>query len=248
MVADAHLEAGVSVLPIPFRPQMIASVRDGVKTQTRRMPRRQPKHPLHGFMVTKERGRLWALEHGPDYPDAWPGDYVRIPYQPGDRLWVRESWRPYLGSDPRIEFQGGGVLNLDRVGVGKLCATVNLLPDTPAGSRQAEAEMAGRRHTPAWRPAMFMPRWMSQTMIEVTKVRVQQVRAITQRDAHAEGFANAGAFLDYAWRLNKAKLQCEFREWLAMWTLAYTFKLVSIDHAEVQRVISESVVMTRTKE
>jgi len=43
-----------------------------------------------------------------------------------------------------------------------------------------------------WRPGLHMPRWASRTTLRVTATRREQVRAISENDARAEGIAVRG--------------------------------------------------------
>ena len=80
--------------PILFSAPMIRALLDGRKTQTRRIVKPQPEKrhvcgvdPMLGF---KKRGSrdLWL------YPNAKQEVLATCPYgQPGDTLWVRETWR-----------------------------------------------------------------------------------------------------------------------------------------------------------
>jgi hypothetical protein len=75
--------------PILFSGAMVRAILDGRKTQTRRIVKPQPEY-------AQRDGRLLRLEE--INPDLWPTATARLlpscPYgAPGDRLWVRETWR-----------------------------------------------------------------------------------------------------------------------------------------------------------
>lgn len=80
----------------------------------------------------------------------------------GDRLWVRETWAP----DPRAP-------EVDGVAVYRATDEVML---------NAHGARVDR-----WRPSIHMTRWASRITLEVTEVRVQRLRDISEEDALAEG-------------------------------------------------------------
>lgn len=153
--------------PILFSAPMVRALLAGTKTQTRRIVKPQPMPDVefvrehepdvygHGaFCAFRQDGRV--LMHQRMAP---------CPYgQPGDRLWVRETFR--------------------------LCGEADATPprDTDAAYRiwyEADAP-----HQPGFgklRPGMFMPRWASRLTLEITGVRVERLQDISEADAKAEG-------------------------------------------------------------
>ena len=100
------------------------------------------------------------------------------PYgQVGDRLWVRETWR--------LEMHSG-------------CFDVaykNTVWKKDAGSNPY---MTKYKHledrTWVWRPSIFMPRWASRILLEITEVRVEKVQEIGISDAMSEGMYGSANF------------------------------------------------------
>ena len=75
--------------PILFSGPMVLAILDGRKTQTRRLAWVRHDREDSPALVTK-------VENGNRYR-ASPWQKAR----PGDRLWVRETWRPIHSSDPQ---------------------------------------------------------------------------------------------------------------------------------------------------
>jgi len=155
--------------PILFSGEMVRAILEGRKTQTRRVVKPQLEKRLEHlagewFTYYWMSGGLWN--------DA--GKIARCPYgQPGDRLWVRETWKceemePY-GEDG-VRFQADNEFYTIR----------NTL-------EASQKWMEARREGGKWRPSIFMPRWASRITLEVVKVRVERVQEINEEDAKNEG-------------------------------------------------------------
>lgn len=168
--------------PMHMSAPMVRALLAGTKTQTRRVIKPQPQ------MVTDRTIKTWDGD-----ADALLGLLTTTgkscPYgQPGDRLWVRETWQ-YADwtqdGEPWIRYRADGAQ--------RLCEHVpeewaDRLTNTWAGLSTGIAigEPAADRK---WRPAIRMPRWASRILLEITAVRVERLRDISEADAQAEGCA-----------------------------------------------------------
>ncbi len=178
--------------PILFSGPMVRALLEGRKTQTRRMVKPQPTQMTNGEVAWPE-GRAGGVLHRPPAPQLWVD--TNCPYgQPGDRLWVREAWRPFWdGVDEPgqlgdcIQYRADGAKIKPEV------------PDVETGYRfdnMCDAEDPD----PRWRPSIHMPRWACRIVLEVTAVRVERVRDIAPGDALAEGiqsFTKDGTLLKF---------------------------------------------------
>ncbi len=68
-------------------------------------------------------------------------------------------------------------------------------------------------------PAMFCPRWASRVTLRITRVREENLWAISDGDALAEGFQNRAEFIEYFQQINPAA-KCGQR------VFAYDFEVV----------------------
>jgi hypothetical protein len=160
--------------PILFSAPMARAILAGTKTQTRHIIKPQPD-------ITEEwieKNDQWSagLTLSQMVDAAWQSGFVdvRCPYgEPGDRLWVRETW---CLDDPEYAPQ---------------------TPPTPRpmkGNRFAwyaatEPDVEGEDNKSPWKPSIHMPRWASRLLLEVVSVRVDRLQEITEKDAIAEGIA-----------------------------------------------------------
>lgn len=159
--------------PILFSAPMVRALLEGRKSQTRRALKPQPTwhNTDHPTMIG---GTAVFGVIADDYPKSdW-----KCPYgQPGDRLWVKETWQifrpdsatPILG---RMKEHPGGIVCMSYA--------------ASEGGRIAEYPHAKRFNGP-WRPSIFMTRWASRILLEITEVRVERLQEISEVDAIDEG-------------------------------------------------------------
>lgn len=199
--------------PILFSGEMVRAILAGDKTQTRRVvnaPWREcieDDRPAfktrwatvwgngdHAVFHTWDKrgfGGENGREHSVEDAKAWAvkcahrQGFMASPYgQPGDTLWVRETWRPVMyGWSSCIEYAAGGSMDIKgRREYDALHNFKRIAIRIPKRSPLAEAH-----HSEAWHPSIHMPRWASRITLRVTSVRVERLHDITEEDARAEG-------------------------------------------------------------
>lgn len=161
--------------PIIFSGPMVRALLDGLKTQTRRVI----KAPSAARLVYMPKGAdHWLWTDG----DGDSGS-VRIPYAPGDRLYVREALQAVTEQDADGTFA-----------------------DCISYAADGAHPKDGLIQWP-WQldmvPSIFCPRWASRLTLTVTEVRVQRLQEISEADAVAEGIwlhtlAGLSGWRDYA--------------------------------------------------
>jgi len=160
--------------PILFSGEMVRAILAGRKTQTRRVIKSQPNFdwsPSVGFYCPVVVDRHGHDELGPElYGAADEDDGRKSPYgKPGERLWVRETWtQPEPGP----------------VRVGNEVVYREDYADDPCGY-DGEKSPEGKFRT--WKPSIHMPRWASRLTLEITDIRVERLKEISEADAIAEG-------------------------------------------------------------
>ena len=164
--------------PILFSGPMVRAVLDGRKSQTRRVV--TDRH-LTRLGLEIHDGIAFTLEGG-----QWNGMFESgsppwCPYGiPGDRLWVRETWR-FADED-----------------------VVGFRADDSHGEQSERVRVLAERywHRPSgfaplhWLPSIYMPRWASRITLEVVAVRVERLQDITADDAKSEGVEVCKHFAD----------------------------------------------------
>jgi hypothetical protein len=235
---------------ILFSAPMVRAILAGRKTQTRRVV--SPRNCLvNGDSVCMSTDpeilEAWPnLDFGDVFVDPGPspagnsGPYLRVAgrdgsrhrvyprVQPGDRLWVRETWCQVLDSG-------------------------DYLYRADLSDEQRVDEVRMRRIAPAlaghWRPSIFMPRRASRITLTVTAVRPERLQDISGEDAIAEGIAiercscevcshtarmctadASAAALEFAalWqRINGKRPGCAWADNPWVWVIAFTSEVRS---------------------
>ncbi len=170
--------------PILFNAPMVRAVLAGDKTQTRRTTgleyfSRPDNDPDGWWCARVADGQAYMVYKHSPHERA-----VRCPYgQAGDRLWVRES--------VRAEEQPSGLDGVRYLADDALVAIEDSFD--AAAAWLILHRYRGKRGATV--PPMHMPRWACRLVLEVTRVRVERLQAISYMDALAEGAFDAAAFV-----------------------------------------------------
>lgn len=172
--------------PIIFNAWSIQAILEGRKTMTRRVIKPQPIIEGCGAVVGPEK---WLSKEGRVIYNC---DYEPSPFseacphgQPGDRLWVQETWR-----------QRGGGGKLDGTGEYvtieyRASATTTYMGDydeiTYARERRSPPDIDHSKSGMKWHPSIFMPRWASRITVEIVDVQARQIQQIDREDCINEG-------------------------------------------------------------
>ncbi|ASG87580.1 hypothetical protein [Salmonella enterica] len=141
-----------------FNAEMVRAILEGRKTQTRRP-------------VNSSTADLLDLQK--QYPHKKYN--IGCPFgQPGDRLWVRETWAEAGASAPDLTLYRANY------------------PEHVPAHYENVPPVDGIR----WTPSIHMPRWASRITLEITSVRVERLNNISYDDAISEGITQEWTCID----------------------------------------------------
>lgn len=155
--------------PILFNTQMVRAILDGRKSCTRRIVKPQweecpnCKYVHNEYIYDNLAENVYCARCGyPLVPER------RAPYQPGDIIYVRETWHKYI----------------KRVGEGQNCRLAEFYGYKAS---VANSEDAGE----PWKPSIHMPKEAARIWLKVTDVRVERLQEITTDSIRNEGLSSA---------------------------------------------------------
>ncbi|WP_312839286.1 hypothetical protein [Pantoea piersonii] len=173
--------------PILLNTDMVRAVLNGSKTQTRRIMKVQPSadfSPMNMELETDFTARWYTPgvvdTHGYLQPAkkqvfgvASEDEGYTCPFGAvGDLLWVRETFR--------VHSRATDVATL-----------VYKASQRQSWTQQTHRVPASVCNKPAviekWTPSLHMPRWASRIKLEITGVRVERLRDLSEEDAKSEG-------------------------------------------------------------
>jgi len=157
--------------PILFSTPMVQAILDGRKNMTRRVvkPQPRPENSYFGGEVisSTDKNLIGCVGFCRSALAISDHDYARPKYQPGDVLWVRETW-----AKPED------------------VANYHFDPELKPGEHLMKADMTNPTDiTIKWRPSIFMPKTAARIWLRVNDVRVERVQDITEEDAENEGIS-----------------------------------------------------------
>lgn len=182
----AWLRCVCSVPPrsIQFTASLYASASKG-RSEIRRIPSGDCGH---WFTWTSE-----PMPHqGPAATPIWIAEPI---IQPGDRLWVRETWQTgaHYG-EPRIAYRADSdCVMIDAWDGPDEGAGPSFNYDRCPGAHWSTwlTDLIGGREG-SWRSPLHMPRWAARLVLTVTDVRLERLHDITEAGAIAEGVGDHG--------------------------------------------------------
>ncbi len=169
------------VLPILFNTEMVRAILDGRKKCTRRIVK------IPNYIKQQDDGLYTLFAEGTCYENQHFEEivqYLKKPYQPGDILYVRETWQCWRahryeatadirfragGDDVRLQFANGSTDSIDRYDF-----------DTFVHKWFS--------HNGEWKPSLFMPKEAARIWLKVTDVRVERLQEIDEDGVWDEGF------------------------------------------------------------
>lgn len=161
-----------------FNSDMVRAILDGRKTQTRR----PVKFPF------KDRNLGCELSGNELAGELSSGNYLNSPFgKPGDRIWVRETFQ-----GPLFDIDQMDAYCKDSAPFEKTQFCVYKADGKPA----PEFFDADDNLHCCWRPSIHMQRWASRLLLEITSVRVERIRSMSQDDARAEGVIAASGSME----------------------------------------------------
>ena len=169
-----------------FNSDMVRAILDGRKTQTRR--------PIKCDVVDASfderiifKGKFFRTDgiytRGDGsicqpYPLFQLPDFC--PFKVGDRIWVRETWRWW---------------DSDLCGCGGDYCTCGVDGQPIYAASVAEG---ARDELKPWKPSIHMPRKLSRITLEITSVRAERVKEITEEDVLDEGLGDGDTYETHA--------------------------------------------------
>lgn len=178
--------------PAIFTSQSVRAILAGTKSQTRRVVK------ISGWLAKHE----CRLDHAWADPGLGDGGYLKVPHRHRDDP-PNDNVRDWAVERVRCPF---GIIG-DRIWVKEAFALSALDPDSGLDlKRQSDWDSVIYRATPEsggwvryedgappqiisppWRSPLFMPRWASRLVLEITSIRAERLHEITEADAIAEG-------------------------------------------------------------
>lgn len=165
----------MAIKPILFNTEMVRVILDGRKTCTRRLVRFLPGENPQWTGYIRDGLMLYNGRNEPCIRKS--------PYQPGDILYVLETWQCWRahryeatadirfragGDDVRLQFANGNTDSINRLDY-----------DTFVHKWFS--------HNGEWKPSLFMPKEAARIWLKVTDVRVERLQEMKPVDVIKEG-------------------------------------------------------------
>ena len=186
------------IKPILFNTEMVRAILDGRKTCTRRVIKPQweectaCKYVHNEYIYDKMAENVYCARCGyPMEPER------RSPYQPGDILYVRETWERFECWNCEGDERGNCPKEPKKSVLNKTCGCYMY---------RATDEISGDAK---WHPSIHMPKEAARIWLKVTNVRVERLQDITADDIRSEGLSSIA--------VHAGNMEIALKEWKKLW-------------------------------
>lgn len=167
----------MAIKPILFNTEMVRAILDGRKDATRRIVKGFiPDDAVWGYTAFTPKGYISCRG---TFADGYGEKFFKLPCEPGDILYVRETfaWCPCW--DCGLDIEPGRCSN----------ATAKIYKEGEYGCYMYRASCEDNEYPSAdtWHPSIHMPKEAARIWLKVTDVRVERLQEITEDGAKAEG-------------------------------------------------------------
>ena len=152
----------MAIKPILFNTEMVRAILDGRKSCTRRLVKTRRKDAC-GFYVTKKADGTFSGIYEYDENESMFDNPLMPPYQPGDILYIRETWSEGYED-------GTYIYKAD-----------DKLADLPTFKESSKL---------IYHPSIHMPKEAARIWLKVTYVHVERLQDITIDDIRREGLSS----------------------------------------------------------
>ena len=169
------------VLPILFDTEMVRAILDGRKDATRRIVKGFiPNDAVWGYTAFTPKGYISCRV---TFADGYGEKFFKLPCEPGDILYVRETWEHFECCCCEGDEHGNCYREPQQSALNKSCGCYMY---------RATDEIYGDA---MWHPSIRMPKEAARIWLKVTDVRVERLQDITEEGAKKEGAIDNRGFI-----------------------------------------------------
>ena len=163
----------MSVKPILFNTEMVRSILDGRKSCTRRIVKGFiPNNAVWGYTAFTPKG---CISCRGTFADGYGEKFFKPPYQPGDILYIRETWERFECWNCDGDERGNCPKEPKKSVLDKTCGCYMY---------RATDEISGDAK---WHPSIHMPKEAARIWLKVVDVRVERLQDIDGKGCVKEG-------------------------------------------------------------
>ena len=193
------------VLPILFNTEMVRAILERRKGATRRSVKGYiPDDAVWGYTAFTPKGYISCRG---TFADGYGEKFFKLPCEPGDILYVRETWEHFECCCCEGDEHGNCYREPQQSALNKSCGCYMY---------RATDEIYGDAR---WHPNIHMPKEAARIWLKVTNVRVERLQEIT-----IDGIRNEGI---YSMAVHAGDMEIALKEWKNLWNS--TIKKTDLD-------------------